>query len=270
MLENCRRTPIGVLTDPLNQLAIVPATGGEARRIGPGDWDVEAAAWNAAAGIVFTRNVAGRSELMRMKGPDAVPTTLAAPLGVIGGLDLRDSGAVLFERDDSASPAGLWVLDALADGAAPVPLTTAALSGLIAARPFAMVATDGTPLSGFVYEPTSGSAPYPAVAFVHGGPDGQSRDNFDADRQMLVQAGYVVVDVNFRGSTGFGRAFSDLDNGDWGGGDRQDIRDAALHFASQGLVDRDRVAIMGGSFGGYMTLLALALDNDFYKAGVDL
>lgn len=76
--------------------------------------------------------------------------------------------------------------------------------------------------------------------------------------------------MNFRGSTGFGRAFSDLDNGDWGGGDRQDIRDAVLHFASQGLVDRDRVAIMGGSFGGYMTLLALALDNDFYKAGVDL
>ena len=141
------------------QLATVPTTGSEVRRIGPGDWDVEAAAWNAAAGIVFTRNVAGRSELMRMKGPDAVPTTLAAPLGVIGGLDLRDSGAVLFERDDSASPAGLWELDALADGAAPVPLTTAALSGLIAARPFAMAATDGTPLSGFVYEPTSGSAP---------------------------------------------------------------------------------------------------------------
>ncbi|MBT9555281.1 MAG: S9 family peptidase [Myxococcales bacterium] len=252
------------------QLALVPPAGGEARRIGPGDWDVEAAAWNAAVGIVFTRNVAGSSELLRMMGPDAVPVALSSPLGVVSGLDLRGDGVLLFDRNDSKSPGGLWRLDTLTPGAEPVALTTSTLSGLIAARPFAMTASDGTPLSGFVYVPTEGAAPFPAVAFVHGGPDGQSRDRYDADRQALVQAGYLVVDVNFRGSTGFGRAFADLDNGDWGGGDRRDIRDAVLHFVGQGLVDRGRVAIMGGSFGGYMAVLALALDDDLYYAGVDL
>jgi dipeptidyl aminopeptidase/acylaminoacyl peptidase len=252
------------------QLALVPTAGGEAQRIGPGDWDVEAAAWNAAAGIVFTRNVAGSSELLRMTGPDAAPISLAAPRGVISGLALRGDGVLLFDRNDATSPGGLWQLDALTAGAEPTALATSTLSGLIAARPFAMAASDGTPLSGFVYVPAQGAAPFPAVAFVHGGPDGQSRDRYDADRQALVQAGYVVVDVNFRGSTGFGRAFADLDNGDWGGGDRRDIRDAVLYFAGQGLVDRSRVAIMGGSFGGYMALLALALDDDLYRAGIDL
>lgn len=242
-------------------------------RFGPGDWDVEAVDWHPAAGAVFTRNVSGRSGLYRLRTPDGALEELMPPLGVVGSVSVSAAGSwVVFDRRDSSAPAEVYRLHIERGELEQV--TRSAPAGLdvrrlVGAQPFEVESFDGQRIAGFVYAP-AGPGPHPAVVFVHGGPDSQSRDRYDADRQTLVQAGYVVLDANYRGSTGYGRAFQNADDFDWGGGDRKDLRAVVEHFVASGLVDRGRVAIMGGSFGGYMALLAVLLDNDLYRACVDL
>ena len=248
------------------QLALVGPRTGRTQLIGPADHDVAAAVWSGDHGIVFTQNIGGQSAISRMRHPSAEVERLLAPRGVIDGLVMSDH-MLFFPRTDSASPPGLWRLSVLEE--TPVALVAPAATDLLAARPFEFQSFDGRTIRGFLYEPLP-PGPHPTVAFVHGGPDGQSKDEFSAQKQALAQAGFVVVDVNYRGSTGYGQAFTDLDNHDWGGGDRKDIRMALERLAKEGIVDLQRVGIMGGSFGGYLTLMALCLDSDLYRAGVDM
>jgi dipeptidyl aminopeptidase/acylaminoacyl peptidase len=134
------------------------------------------------------------------------------------------------------------------------------------------VSTDAMRIEAFVTLPRAyplGSPP-PLVLFVHGGPNGQSRGAFAPIVQALSQAGIAVAAVNYRGSTGYGRAFEDANNHDWGGRDLDDLVAVADTLATEGRVDRARTGIMGGSYGGYMTLRALTARPERFAAGVDL
>ena len=109
---------------------------------------------------------------------------------------------------------------------------------------------------------------HPLVVHIHGGPVGQSLMNWTGHIQYLVGRGYVVLAPNYRGSLGYGRAFMEKLYGDWGGGDLADNITGAEAIIAGGLVDRRKVVAMGGSAGGYSTLICLTKAPDFFRAGV--
>ncbi len=108
------------------------------------------------------------------------------------------------------------------------------------------------------------------VVWVHGGPWWRDRWGFDPIHQWLANRGYAVLSVNFRGSTGFGKKFVNAANREWGGKMHEDLLDAVKWAVKKKIADPDRVAIMGGSYGGYATLVGLTLTPDTFACGVDI
>jgi dipeptidyl aminopeptidase/acylaminoacyl peptidase len=119
---------------------------------------------------------------------------------------------------------------------------------------------DGTPIPAILYKPHGASreSRVPAIVLVHGGPGGQARTGYKAQVQFLVNHGYAVLDVNNRGSSGYGKTFFTSDDQKHGREPLWDCVEAKKYLISTGWVAPDKVAIMGGSYGGYMVLAALA------------
>jgi dipeptidyl aminopeptidase/acylaminoacyl peptidase len=116
----------------------------------------------------------------------------------------------------------------------------------------------------------SGIGKPPLILSIHGGPTSQVRANFNPKAQFFATRGYAVLEVNYRGSTGYGRAYRDQLKGNWGIYDVQDAVAAARHLIDQEQVDGSRLIIMGGSAGGFTVLQALVDHPGFFKAGVCL
>lgn len=112
--------------------------------------------------------------------------------------------------------------------------------------------------------------PLPMVLNVHGGPWARDMWGFNPEHQLLADRGYAVLSVNYRGSTGFGKSFLNAGNKEWAGTMHQDLLDAVEWAVSEGIADRDRVAIYGGSYGGYATLVGLTMTPEVFACGVDI
>lgn len=110
----------------------------------------------------------------------------------------------------------------------------------------------------------------PAVLLVHGGPWARDTWGFNSLHQLLANRGYAVLSVNFRGSTGLGKAFLNAGNGEWGKKMHDDLVDATRWMVESGVAPADKVCIMGGSYGGYSTLAGLTLTPDVFACGVDI
>ena len=108
----------------------------------------------------------------------------------------------------------------------------------------------------------------PAVVVVHGGPTSQFFRSFDPYAQFLVDNGFIVLEPNIRGSTGYGVEFRDMNRYDWGGKDLEDVAAGAEYLKSLPFVDPDRLAVFGGSYGGYMTLMQVVHKPGLWKAAV--
>jgi dipeptidyl aminopeptidase/acylaminoacyl peptidase len=114
------------------------------------------------------------------------------------------------------------------------------------------------------------SKPVPMVLLVHGGPWGRDSWGLDNQHQLLANRGYAVLSVNFRGSTGFGKAFINAGNKEWAGKMHDDLIDAVDWAVKEKIALKDKVAIMGGSYGGYATLVGLTFTPDVFACGVDI
>jgi dipeptidyl aminopeptidase/acylaminoacyl peptidase len=112
--------------------------------------------------------------------------------------------------------------------------------------------------------------PVPLVLDVHGGPWARDDWGFNSSHQWLADRGYAVLSVNYRGSTGFGKNFVNAANGQWSRKMHDDLIDAVNWAVEQGIADRDKIAIMGGSYGGYATLVGLTYTPDVFACGVDI
>jgi dipeptidyl aminopeptidase/acylaminoacyl peptidase len=113
--------------------------------------------------------------------------------------------------------------------------------------------------------------PLPAILFPHGGPWARDTWGFHNVVQFLANRGYAVLQPNFRGSTGFGKRFLNLGNREWGTGAMQhDLTDGVRWLIEQGIADPGRIAIMGGSYGGYAALAGVAFTPDLYAAAVSI
>lgn len=131
---------------------------------------------------------------------------------------------------------------------------------------------DGLEIPAIYYKPHQASASnkVPALVWVHGGPGGQSRAGYFSLIQYLVNHGYAILAVNNRGSSGYGKTFYKMDNRDHGNKDLKDCIAGKKWLAAQDYIDSSKIGIIGGSYGGYMTLAALSFQPDEFKAGVDL
>lgn len=138
-------------------------------------------------------------------------------------------------------------------------------------KPIRYKSSDGLEVPGYITIPKNSSGKnLPLLVFPHGGPWGRSYWGFNSYAQFFANRGFVVLDPNFRGSTGYGKKFLDAGNLQWGKLMQDDITWGVKYLVQQGIVDPERVAIMGASYGGYATLAGLAFTPDVYAAGVDI
>lgn len=135
--------------------------------------------------------------------------------------------------------------------------------------PVTLLARDGTPLSGYVTRPPTGG-PGPLVVLAHGGPWTRDHWGWSAESQFLASRGWTVLQVNYRGSAGFGRRFQRAGAGHWNEVALSDFRAGVDGLVDRQLADPARVTLAGGSFGGYLTLAALLAPNIPYRCGVSL
>ena len=142
---------------------------------------------------------------------------------------------------------------------------------LVPMKPVRITSRDGVVLPAYLSRPRGATGPGPAVVLVHGGPWSRDAWGYDGEAQFLANRGFTVLQVNFRGSTGYGKKFLNLGNGQWGTGSMQnDLTDARGWLVKEGYAAEGKIAIMGGSYGGYATLAALAFTPDLWAAGVDI
>lgn len=133
-------------------------------------------------------------------------------------------------------------------------------------EPLTYTARDGLTLQGYVSYPSIGPGPeVPLVVMPHGGPAVRDVQEFDPVVQYLTAVGYAVFQPNYRGSSGYGRAFTDAGDGEWGRLMQTDIDDGVLHLVSQGVVSAEQICIVGFSYGGYAALMAAVSSPDLYR-----
>jgi dipeptidyl aminopeptidase/acylaminoacyl peptidase len=134
---------------------------------------------------------------------------------------------------------------------------------------FTMAARDGVKLYGLLTIPNgSDGKNLPLIVNPHGGPRSHDQWGYNWRNQILANRGYAVLQIDFRGSDGYGEDFIDLGNRQWGRTMQDDITDATLWAIKEGIADKDRICIMGGSYGGYATLQGLVREPDLYKCGI--
>jgi dipeptidyl aminopeptidase/acylaminoacyl peptidase len=198
------------------------------------------------------------------------------PVGEIRGLRFSPSGTkAAFYVNGDRSPSNLWVWD-LKTGKAQA--LTQSLSkdinpaDLVDSRIVRFKSFDGMVIPSVFFMPktASATAKVPALVWVHGGPGGQTRTGYNAQIQYLVNHGYAVLGINNRGSSGYGKAFFAADDGKHGREPLWDCVEAKTFLASLPGIDPGRIGIIGGSYGGYMTLAALAYRPEAFKVGVDI
>jgi dipeptidyl aminopeptidase/acylaminoacyl peptidase len=142
---------------------------------------------------------------------------------------------------------------------------------LASMQPISYTARDGLTIYGYLTTPVGIPAEkLPTVLLVHGGPWARDLWGYDPQAQWLANRGYAVLQVNFRGSTGYGKAFLNAANREWAAAMHDDLIDAVNWLVEQGIADPEKVAIMGGSYGGYAALVGLTFTPDVFAAGVDI
>lgn len=186
--------------------------------------------------------------------------------------DLADAQwVVAYLRDDG--PTRFYLYDRAARRAEFLFTDQPALEGYTLAKmqPVSFPARDGLTLHGYLTLP-AGVEPksLPAVLLVHGGPWGRDVWGYSGAVQHLVNRGYAVLQINFRGSTGYGKAFLNAGDREWGAKMHDDLLDGKAWGVAQGWADPARVAIVGGSYGGYATLAGLAFTPNEFACGVDI
>ena len=198
------------------------------------------------------------------------------PGGDITGVAISPSEArMAFYLNGDRSPSNLYVYDFATRKATKL---TDSLNpeidpaDLVEAEVVRYKSFDGLPIPAILYKPhgASASSKVPAIVLVHGGPGGQARRGYKAQVQFLVNHGYAVLDVNNRGSSGYGKTFFTADDQKHGREPLWDCVEAKKYLISTGWVAPDKVGIMGGSYGGYMVLAALAFKPEEFAAGVDI
>ncbi|HEY3950339.1 S9 family peptidase [Phenylobacterium sp.] len=263
-----------------DQAGLMEVATGTVKWLSPSPWEQRGGGFSPDGDrVIVTTDADGRQDLSAYDLKTGKTAKLALPPGFsfpAGGDDspfARD-GRLLVGHDASNTPFDYWTLDQAGRAKR---LTHFAAPGFDPAHvPSSRIvhyrSADGTVISAILMVPfglkRDGSAP--AVVTPHGGPANQTTDRFSRQNVALVSRGYVVIAPNPRGSTGYGQAFQDANHKDLGGGDLTDEVYAAKFLVATGYVNPKKIGITGGSYGGFMTLMAVGKTPDVWAAGVSL
>ncbi|MFN7129422.1 MAG: S9 family peptidase [Brevundimonas sp.] len=253
------------------------ATGAVAPLI-QADWDVSFVFYSPSGRYrVSGLNADAKTELTLLDTTANRPVALSGlPDGDIGNVRFsEDEKTIAFTVSSDTSPADIFVADLTTGQARRL---THALNPainenvLVEATIVRYPGEGGVMIPAVLYKPKGASAahPAPAIVLVHGGPGGQTRRGYSAMVQHLVNHGYAVLGANNRGSSGYGKTFFHMDDKKHGEADLRDIVAGGEWLRQQDWVAADQVAVMGGSYGGYMTAAALAFHPDAFAAGVNI
>ncbi len=244
------------------------------------DWDVMYAYFSKHGKyLIVAINSDARTDIRIVEAATLRPVRLPAlPGGTITSVGLsRDESRLAFYLSDSRRPRDLFVMDVGGGAGAPRQLTRSLSARidpqhLVDAQVIRFPSYDNLPIPGLLYRPhgSAAAAPAPALVMVHGGPGGQARVGYNALAQYLVNHGYAVFDINNRGSSGYGKTFFAMDDKKHGEADLGDVVASKRMLIGTGYVDSTRIGIIGGSYGGYMVLAALAFRPDTFAVGVDI
>jgi dipeptidyl aminopeptidase/acylaminoacyl peptidase len=242
--------------------------------------------WEASAGafspdgrrLVYSVNADGNGELYSFQPSSGRHERLEVGAGYATLSGARspfspEGARLLFKRSAPAAPGELGVYDL--DAPAAKQITRNFEGGVDAGdmiEPYLVryPSRDGLTVSAFLYVPwnLARDNSNPAIVWVHGGPTAQSLNDFNRNIQFFANHGYIVLAPNYRGSTGYGKDFMDANRYDMGGGDLADVLAGAELLKRTGFVDPKRIAIGGGSFGGYLTMMGVTRAAEVWAAGV--
>jgi dipeptidyl aminopeptidase/acylaminoacyl peptidase len=233
------------------------------------EWDVETVDYNSNRGVaVASVNEDGASALYEIHvGEPGRVVELARRRWVVTSIHASEGVTVV----SSSSPREgneVYLLDGGVER-----VTWSPKMGLeelfVEPRGFEYESFDGRIIKGLLYEPR-GSPPYPTVMWLHGGPESQARYSFSALQQAIVNLGAAVAAPNFRGSTGYGKTFVHLDDVEKRIDAVKDVYYAAKHLVEEGVADPERLCVMGASYGGYLTLMSLAMYPRLWRCGIEM
>ncbi|HET9264518.1 MAG TPA: S9 family peptidase [Vicinamibacterales bacterium] len=267
------------LNDPAQgRLMVVPAIGGPLRDLLPGyEGHVAAFAWKDADTLVFAGDE-GTGSTYGEVGRDGANRRTLIPGGgpILTALDRAKSGAVAFVADTPQHPSEVYLLAAEASTAKRLTDSNPWLKEMRLAKQEVVTfkARDGLELQGVLLRPLDEQPGrrYPLILTVHGGPESRDahgwKTSYANPGQVAAAQGFAVFYPNYRGSTGRGVAFSKLSQGDPAGKEFDDLVDAVDHLVQIGLVDRSKVGITGGSYGGYASAWGATYYSERFAASV--
>jgi dipeptidyl aminopeptidase/acylaminoacyl peptidase len=231
--------------------------------------------------LTYAANVDGNTDIYLYDIASGKARALPLPKGVnqVAGRTspfTRDSSRLLYAHTGPTAPGDLWVYN-LADSKSHQ-LTHSLVGGvhsedMVEPHLVHYPSKDGKwTISAFVYMPYNlpHNPEHPAIVYVHGGPTAQTMNTFNRFVQYMANQGYIVIAPNYRGSTGYGKEFQQANLFDMGGGDLQDVLAAADWIKQTGYVDPKKLILMGGSYGGYLTMMGVTKAPEVWAAGVPI
>jgi dipeptidyl aminopeptidase/acylaminoacyl peptidase len=247
-----------------------------------GKWEVQGGHFSPnGKSVTWRANVDGNTDIYVHDLVLGKTAKLPLPKGVnsLGGAEsafTHDDSKLLYYHNGAGAPNDVWVYH-LASGKS-TQVTHSLMAGIPAqhfVEPFLVhyPSRDGKwTISAFVYVPRNmqRNGQNAAIVFIHGGPASQAVNSFNRFIQHIVNQGYMVIAPNYRGSTGYGKEFQQANLFDMGGGDLQDVIAAADFVKATGYLDPKKVIAMGGSYGGYLTMMAVTKAPDVWAAGVPI
>ena len=255
-----------------------PVVGGSPEPLVPEEAEQGDAVWSPAGQkVVYTSNHNGTLELRVADASNGESRALFSPgVGVCSTPQWsRDGSHVVFRYGTPTTPADLWVVS-LEDGRARQLTSSGVEVGLTErlAEPQKVTyeSFDGLIIHAYLYRPESREERQkcPGLMFIHGGPTNQFIDDFQPYVQYFVQRGYAVLLPNVRGSSGYGKAFEELNDRDWGGGDLKDAIAGAEFLKGLGYVDPQAIGITGTSYGGILSMCAVTFAPGVFQAAVPM
>lgn len=261
---------------------LLAARGGEPKQLTRGDWEDENPVYSPDGrflAVISNRGVAEERHIwiVPVDGGAAHRLTKLGP-GIEGGAEWSHDGKTIYFSYGTPLRPAVAFAAAVDGGSAPRPLHEAPapskfeLEGLSAPEVVHFKSKDGVAIAGILHRPLGfqQGTRYPAVIWAHGGPEGQDMLTYSAWPLFLAQEGYLVLQPNFRGSTGYGERFRNLNVEDSGGGEIDDVAAGVKYLVDQGLADSKRVAIGGGSHGGTVVANAVTKLPGLFAAGLEL